>query len=202
MSEDWQKVDVERAVGIIAEINPHLQPVPFTEESTTLRRQAVSFYKGYDFCELTDLSAIPAARKYVIYKPGDVNVISWTNQTIYDMNDKAPIFLNELTVVDYVRFFFRYVRGRSAQFFLTESIDDIRWQVEPPLQGRKVMQEMLSPVTLVSQDEDGTYNLEAYMIFRDSLFKTQIHVSKEGLVNMSKEELKIEGMPVQQESAA
>lgn len=202
MSEDWHKVDVERTARILSEVNPHLEPVPFSMESTTVRTQRLPFYREYEFLELTDLSAVPAARKYAIYKPGDVNVVNWTNQAIYDTNEKAPIRLDERSVVDYVKFFFGYVRGRHGRFLIIETIDDIRWQVEPPLQGRKVMQQMLEPVTLTGKEEDGTFNLEAYMVFKDSLFKTKVHVKPDGLVSMSEEELKIEGMPVLQDSAA
>ncbi len=201
MAEDWQKLDVEKAARIIAEINPHLAPVPFSPEQTTIRTQPMSFYKGFELCELTDLSAIPAARKYAIYKPGEAHVIDWTNNVIYNLNESAPIALDARTVCDYTRFFFNYVRGRHGRFLIIESIDDIRWQVEPPLQGRKVMQEMLSPITLVGQD-DGIFTLEAYMVFKDSLFKTQIHIKEDGLVSMSKEELKVEGMPVLQDAVA
>ncbi|MDE1151470.1 MAG: hypothetical protein PW788_02940 [Micavibrio sp.] len=201
MTEDWQKLDSEKAARILSEINPHLEPVPFSMESTTIRSHKLGFYKNYDLFELTDLSAVPGARKYVIYKPGDVNVINWTNQAIYETNEKAPIVLERGNVIEYVKFFFNYVRGRHGRFQIIETIDDIRWQVEPPLQGRKVMQEMLEPVTYVSQDEDGTFNLEAYMVFKDSLFKTKVHAKKDGLVSMSDEELKIEGMPVLQDAA-
>ncbi len=202
MTDDWQKLDAERAARILGEINPHLEPVPFNIESTTIRTQTLPFYRGYQLCELTDLSAVPAARKYAIYKAGDVNVINWTNQTIYDTNEKAPVILDATTVLSYVRFFFNYVRGRHGRFVIVETIDDIKWQVEPPLQGRKVMQDMLEPLTLVDQEKDGTFVLEAYMVFKDSLFKTRIHVKKDGLVSMSDEELKIEGMPVLQDTAA
>lgn len=202
MTEDWQKLDSETAAKILSEINPHLEPVPFSQESTTVRSAKMSFYKDYVFYELTDLSAVPGARKYALCKQGDVNVINWTNQSIYEVNEKAPIRLDERSVVDYVRFFFTYVRGRHGRFLIIETIDDIKWQVEPPMQGRKVMQEMLEPVHVTSQDADGTFNLDVYMVFKDSLFKTKVHVRKDGLVSMSDEELKIEGMPVLQDTAA
>lgn len=202
MSDDWQKTDSENARRILGEINPSLEPIPFRPEATTIRTHQLSFYREHILVELTDLSAVPGARKYALYKPGDVNVINWTNQAIYETNEKAPVLLNEKTVVDYVKFFFNYVRGRHGRFVIIETIDDVRWQIEPPLQGRKVMQEMLEPVTLTSQDPDGTFNLEAFMVFKDSLFRTKVHVKKEGLVSMSSEELKIEGMPVLQDAMA
>jgi hypothetical protein len=202
MSDDWQKTDSENTLRMLGEINPFLEPIPFRPETTTIRTQKPPFYREHILVELTDLSAVPGARKYALYKPGDVNVINWTNQAIYETNEKAPVLLNEKTVVDYVKFFFNYVRGRHGRFVIIETIDDVRWQIDPPLQGRKVMQEMLEPVTLISQDPDGTFNLEAFMVFKDSLFKTKIHVRKEGLVSMSSEELKIEGMPVFQDVMA
>ncbi|MBU6474989.1 MAG: hypothetical protein KGL10_01545 [Alphaproteobacteria bacterium] len=200
--EDWQKLGSEKAARILDEINPRLTPVPFLQESTTVRTQRLSFYKDHLLVELTDLSTVPGARKYALYKPGDVHVLDWTNRVIYEMNEKAPARLDEETVVAYVKFFFSYVRGRHGRFLVIETIDDVRWQVEPPAQGRKVMQEMLSPVTLESRDADGTFNLSAFMVFKDSLFKTRIHVQPDGLVSMSEEDLKIEGMPVLQDSAA
>lgn len=202
MTDDWQKQDQSHAARILAEINPHLEPVPFVADSTTIRCQPLPFYRGYQLCELTDLSAVPAARKYAIYKPGDVNVINWTNQTIYETNEKAPITLDPANVLAYARFFFNYVRGRHGRFTIVETIDDIKWQVEPPLQGRKVMQDMLEPLTFIERDSNGTFILEAYMVFKDSLFKTRIQVKPDGMVSMSDEELKIEGMPVLQDTAA
>lgn len=201
MTEDWQKIDPEKALQMLGEINPRLEPVPFNPATTAVRIQKLSFYRSHALLELTDLSAIPGARKYVLYKPGDVNVLNWTNQIIYETNEKSPIVLDEDTVLDYVRFFFGYVRGRHGRFSVVETTDDVHWQIEPPVQGRKVMQEILEPVTLVSQDADGTFNLDAFMVFKDSLFKTKVHVKRDGLVSMSDEELKIEGMPVLQDLA-
>jgi hypothetical protein len=205
MTEEWQKLTPEAAARLLGEVNPHLAPVSFSPDSTTIRTQKLPFYKDYSFLELTDLSTVPGARKYVLYKAGakpDVNVINWTNQSIYDTNEKAPVILNEDTVVSYVKFFFSYVRGRHGRFLIIETIDDVRWQIEPPAQGRKIMQEMLAPVTLEDREADGTFNLSAFMVFKDSLFRTRIHVKPDGLVSMSDEDLKIEGMPVLQDSAA
>ena len=200
MIEDWQKLDSEKTVQMLDEINPYLDPVQFDPDAVTIRSQKLSFYKDYMFFELTDLSAIPGARKYAICKPGEVNVINWTNHIIYEINEKAPIFLNKKSVVNYVRFFFNYIRGRHGRFLIVETIDDVRWQIDPPVQGRKVMQEMLEPMTLIDQDQDGVFNLEAFMIFKDSLFKTKIQVKSDGFVSMFDEDLKIEDMPILQDS--
>lgn len=202
MAEDWQKLDTDKVQKLLADINPRLAPVAFDAASTTVRFQRLPFYRDYVLYELTEHGAIPPVKKYTLAnKSGDAMVIDWTNKPIYDTNEKAPVILNEDTVAAYVRFFFNYVRGRKGRFQLVEGIEDIRWQVEPPAQGRKVMQDMLSPVTITAQDGQGTYHLEGFMIFKDALFKTKIHVMKDGLISMTEEELKVEGLPVIQDAA-
>ncbi len=196
MSREWEKLDEEWTARILDEINPSIEPVPFNLETTSIRKQELSFYNDHDFYELTDMSAVPSVRKYAIYKPGDVNVINWTNQAIYDVNEKSELVLNDNSVGEYVKFFFSYVRGRHGRFIIVEKLDDIKWQKEPPEQGKKVINEMLKSVSVKSKDDDGTYNLEGFMVFKDSLFKTDIHVKADGMVSLSNEELKIEGMPV------
>lgn len=202
MTETWEKLGADEAAAVLAAVNPFIDPVPFNSKTTTVRRQPLRFYDQYSFYELTDLSAIPSVRKYALaslkggQQKNDVRMITWTNQPIYEANEKGPIRIDDGNVADYVRFFFNYVRGRHGRFVIVETVDDIRWQVEPPLQGRKVMQDMLFPVTVTGRDEDGAWQLKACMIFKDSLFSTKIHVRPDGLVALSDEELKIEGMPV------
>jgi len=199
MSDNWTKLEEKKAVKILQEINKFITPVAFNEERTILRSQPLPFYKYYDLIEMTDMSTVPAAKKFAIYKPGNVKVIDWTNNTIYEVNQKAPIKLDETNVISYIKFFFSYVYGRHGKFSVIEAVDDIKWQVDPPMQGRKIMQEMLSPVKIKNKNPDGGFDLEGFMVFKDSLFRTDIRVDAEGIVDMSQEELKVEGMPVLQE---
>ena len=199
MTSDWQKCDPIKAVKILEHINPHVEPVPMKVDSTTVRERDLPFYKDLKFYEMTDLSAIPGARKYAMANDNTVYMVNWTNAPIYQANAGEKLDLDDQSVRDYVKFFFAYVRGRHGRFIIVESFEDIKWQNEPPAQGRKVIQEMLHPVTVLNQDSDGTYNLECYMVFKDSLFRTLVHVEANGNVSMSDEELKIEGMPVIQD---
>lgn len=201
MSDDWQKLDNDKAAKWLKAINPHLAPVPFTPENTTLRIMKLPFYRDYVLYELTDHAAVPAARKYALAsETGDVLVIDWTNQPIYAANEKSPLILNENTVVPYVKFFFNYVRGRNNRFQFVESIDDLRWVTEPAIHNRKTIQDTLEPIMVIAHDVEGTYHLEAFMAFKDALFKTKIHVKKDGVIGMSEEEVKFENLSIMQDA--
>ena len=200
MSAEWLKLDTKDKETLLAAVNPYITPVPFKVENTTVRKRALPFYKDFAFYELSDMSTVPGARKYALSNGKSVYMVNWTNAPIYEVNEIAPITLDEQSVVDYVKFFFAYVRGRHGRFVIVENLDEIKWQNEPPRQGRKMIKEMLRPVTYLNTDKNGNYKLEAFMVFKDALFHTLIHVAPDGEVTMSDEEIKIEGMPVIQDA--
>lgn len=195
-SNAFVKVDPEESAKLLAEINPYFGAGAFNENTATVLGQELSFYPGYYFLDIADYSITPAPRKFVIYKRGDVTVLNWTNDPLYRLNERVPVKINEDTVADYVRFFFTYIRGRHGRFIIVESVDDISWSEEPPLAARKAIGQRIFPVEVKSTSRDGTTHLTASMVFKDSLFRTDIHVKAGGAVDLSGEELLIEDMPV------
>ncbi|MEM6780492.1 MAG: hypothetical protein AAF569_01360 [Pseudomonadota bacterium] len=192
----FQKLEIEEATPILSEVNAAIEGSPFAGESISVLAQDLPFYAGYRFLEVSDHAAQPVRVQYIVYKPGDVVPLNWTNEPIYNLNEKAPIALSNDNVGLYAKFFFTYVRGRHGRFLIAESVDDIDWRDDPPPAARKAVGAMLTPVTITDVAVDGTYNLIAQMMFKDSLFKSAIHVKTDGTVSLSDEELLIEDMPV------
>lgn len=195
-ADQFVKLDLLECETVLEEINPALKGSHFHPATVTILANEPSFYPGYRFLDLADYETVPNIRKFVLYKPGHVVVLNWTNEPIYVLNEKAPIHLDETTVADYVRFFFTYVRGRHGRFIITESVEDVMWRDEPPPAARKAIGKMLEPLHIVERGPVGDFKLVARMMFKDSLFKTTVNVQANGLVNLSDEELLIEDMPV------
>lgn len=192
----FKKLEPEDAAKTLSLINPKLDGSPFESDAVAVLTQRLPFYPGYEFLEVTDHAANPLRVQYVIFKPEDPIILNWTNEPIYDLNSRLPIGLDKDNVGLYVKFFFTYVRGRHGRFLIVDGVDDIRWKDDPPPAARKAVGEMIQPVTLQNIGEDGTYNLKACMIFKDSLFQSAVHVKPDGHVSMSDEELLVEDMPV------
>jgi hypothetical protein len=186
--------DIEK---ILEKTKPVFDGISFQAENTTIMSRSLEFYPGYKFYDMADQTNTPPLRRFVLIKKDNINVLDFTNAPIYDLNKAAPIYLNEDTVVDYVRFFFNFVRGRHGRFLIVESVDDIAWKEEPPPAARKSIGKLIMPVAQISKDvDDGAYHLHAQMMFRDSLFAADITVQKDGMVELSNEQLMIEDMPV------
>lgn len=192
----YVKADRLEAEKILAAIGPYLQGGVFPADTSVVMTRPLSFYPGYTFIDIADHATLPARRRFVIRKGSDVVVLDFSNAPIYALNERCPIRLEERNMAEYVRFFFAFVRGRHGRFQLCETVDDIHWREEPPPAARKAVAKMLKPLEIVSTDAEGTAHFIAQMIFKDTLFETEIEVRKDGSVKLGNEKLLIEDMPV------
>lgn len=194
--EAFEKLDLAEAATILDRVNPLLDGIDFDPVDTVIMAVDISFYSGYRLLDLINYGAAIPSHRYVVNKDNEDIVLNFTNEPIYALNKNVPIVLNQNNVADYVRFFFMYVRGRHGRFLISESVEDINWREEPPPAAKKTIGQMLRPLRLKDNGLDGTYNMTATMMFKDSLFKSDITVTTGGLVTLSNEELLIEDMPV------
>lgn len=195
--DTYVKLSSEEVEDVLAKTAKTFDGVSFNAQNTVIMSRTLDFYPGYKFYDMADHSQNPASRRFVLIKKDKVIVLDFTNAPIYDLNKAAPIYLNEDTIHDYVRFFFNFVRGRHGRFLIVETVDDIAWREEPPPAARKSIGKLIMPVAHITKDvDDGSFQLHAQMMFRDSLFSADISVDKEGVVQLSNEQLMIEDMPV------
>ena len=121
------QLDPNAAQAILAEIAPTILPVKLPHDKTLIQVADLPFYKDYKFYALTDMTLPPPNVRYMLYKPGDVSLMNWTNEPIYSVNEKAPIILDRKTLVPYAKFFFHFVRGQLGRFVIVEKPEDMIW---------------------------------------------------------------------------
>lgn len=194
--EKFEKIDGPAANDFLNQVNPLLPIAPFDAQSTTILSRELSFYPGYKLTEIQNKRQTPPVQINLIYRDQDIHILDWSNTPIYQLNQEVPITLNEQTVISYVTFFFHYVRGKHGRFLFVENVDDINWREDPPPAARKAIGKMLQPVQITQKNADGSFELLACMIFKDSLFQSKITVEPHGHVTLFDEELLIEDMPV------
>ena len=194
--EAFEKLELETVTALLEELNPHFEGIQFEPGATTILGLKLDFYPGYQLLDISNHTVMPPIQRFAIYKPGDCTVIDFTNTPIYALNKNVPIQLTQENVGEYVHFFFTYIRGRHGRFLIAENVDDITWKDDPPPSARKAMGKMIVPITLNSLQNDGSFKLSVSMMFKDSLFKSDVLVTKEGYVSLENEELLVEDIPV------
>lgn len=196
IQQDFEKLELAEVATILDRLNPLFQGSVFDPVETTVLGATLPFYPGHRLLEISDHTVSPPLQRFVLYGQDSAIVLDFTNAPIYALNKELPLQLNAETVFDYARFFFTYVKGRHGRFLISEGVDDINWKEEPPPAARKAIGKMLRPLALKTQDSDGSFLMEATVMFKNSLFKSDIRISADGSVSLSNEELLIEDMPV------
>lgn len=159
------------------EIARDLLPISVPADKTLVQVAALPFYEEYKLYALTDMTLPPPNVRYVLYKTGDLNIMNWTNEPIYGVNEKAPIKLDRKTLVPYAKFFFHYVRGQLGRFIIVEKPEDVRWLDEANEKEKADVAERLMPVTYKGIGRDNLFTLTATVIFKNALFRTDIKVA-------------------------
>ena len=192
----FKKLPAKESQTILKAINDNSDLSDFKMDQTVIMGQGLIFYPEYKLLDIADKTIIPEKQLYVVYKSAkEFQILDFSNQSIYKTNKVAPLQLDAGSVCDYVQFFFNFARGEHGRFILTETLDDIKWQDEPPLNARKAISKLLIPLTVVECKKD-KYILKATYLFLDTLIQSQIIVDAKGMITIEDEEILIEDMPV------
>ena len=194
---DWQEFDPESAPRVVAEINKTMpEDKKFDENYTIVQFVDLPFYAEYQLIELSDNSGDTPLIRRALYKAGDAQILNWTNGPIYSTNEKAPLVLNNETAADYVRFFFNYVKGRHGRFIIVETPEEIIWQAAPPEKAKEALAKMIVGLDVNDVADNGTMTMLSFMVFKDSLFKANVQIQRDGIISLTDEALVVEGMPI------
>lgn len=194
--EAFEKLELAETATVLDEINPLLEGSAFDPVETTILAADIPFYPGCRLLDIGNHTVMPPVRRFVVYSRKKSVVLNFSNEVIYKFNSEWPIKLDESNVGIYVRFFFTYVRGKHGRFLIVENVDDVPWKEDPPPTARQAVGKMIKPITLKESDIEDEYKLQIHLVFRDSLFKSDVTVKKDGLVALSNEELLLENLPV------
>ena len=194
--EAYTKLEIDEVASILDRGNKMVEGSLFDPLETTIMAIDIPFYPGYRFLDIADYATNPPLQRYVLQKDDEFTLLDWTYKPIYKVNESAPISLDKENVIDYVRFFFSHVRGRHGRFILCESLENIKWKDEPLAAERKSFSQMIEPVKIIDVLKNGVYKLEARMMLKNTLFKTNIFVEPNGKVVMDNYEILFDEMPV------
>ena len=196
--EAFEKLEIDEIATILDILNQDVEGSTFDPLETTILAIEPSFYPGYRFLSVADHATTPPLERYAFQKidTQEFIIVDWTYKTIYDLNAAAPIALTDGNVLEYVRMFFSYVKGRHGRFIICESSDNVQWKDEPPLDVRKKLNETMQPMVIKNKRKDGVYEISAFMMLKDALFNVDIYVEPTGKITMSDHEIIIEEIPV------
>ncbi len=173
----FQTLSPDDARAFISTVAPDIAPVSLPADKTLVQAANLPFYGEYRLYALTDMSLPPPNVRYILYKPGDANLMNWTNEPIYSVNERAPIKLDKKTLVPYAKFFFHYVRGQLGRFIIVEKPEEVVWLPNANAKEKAEVAARLMPVTYKGIGRDNLFTLTCTVVFKNALFKTDIRIA-------------------------
>jgi hypothetical protein len=173
----FQNLDAAATQALLADIADDVSPVKFTEGKTSVQSAALPFYDEFKLYALSDSTLPQPNTRYMLYKPGDVSLMNWTNEPIYAVNERAPIKLDRKTAIPYSKFFFHYVRGQLGRFIIVEKPEEVVWLSNANDKEKAAVAEKLMPVSYKGIGRDNLFTLTATVVFKNALFKTDIKIA-------------------------
>jgi hypothetical protein len=173
----FQTLDTAAAQKFVAEIGDDIAPVKLPVNRTAVQVADLSFYDDFKLYALSDTTLPPPNPRYILMRPDDVQVMNWTNEPIYSVNERAPIKLDRKTIVSYAKFFFHYVRGQLGRFIIVEKPDEVVWLPNANAGEKQEVNSRLTTVAYKGVGRDNLYTLTATVVFKNALFKTDIKVA-------------------------
>ncbi len=173
----FKPLDAAATQQMLADIADEISPVKLPADKTTIQVADLAFYDEFKFYAVSDTTLPQPNQRYMLYKPGDVSLMNWTNEPIYAVNERAPIKLDRKTTIPYAKFFFHYVRGQLGRFIIVEKPEEVVWLSNANDKEKADVAQRLMPVTYKGSGRDNLFTLTATVVFKNALFKTDIKIA-------------------------
>lgn len=173
----FNQVEPTAARALLSEIAPEIMPVTLPPDKTLVQVADLPFYEEHKLYALTDMTLPPPNVRYMLYKPGDVSLMDWTNEPIYSVNERATMKLDRKTLISYAKFFFHFVRGQLGRFIIVEKPEEVVWLPNANDKEKADVAERLMPVTYKGIGRDNLFTLTCTVVFKNALFRTDIKVA-------------------------
>ncbi|MDD3029037.1 MAG: hypothetical protein PHS57_01965 [Alphaproteobacteria bacterium] len=173
----FQSLDSAATQKFLDAVKGSFASVSLEGDGVSVQYADLPFYDEVKLYAITDSALPPPNTRYVLYRKGDVCVMDWTNEPIYDVNERAPIKIDRKTCIPYARFFFHFVRGQLGRFIIVEKPEEVSWLPNATEQEKTAVNQKLLPLTYKGIGRDNLITLTATVVFKNALFKTDIKIA-------------------------
>ncbi len=191
MYEDnnWNAVTGDELAGFLDQINPIDGKYRTSPQSTQVHWRTLPFYETVALIRVNDPNWVNKKLNiYYLTDQGNLFRLNGTSPPIHEVNNKAPIKLNEDNVLDYLKFFCFFVRGEEGPFYIAEDIADPNMPSEMDDTTRSVIEGTVRPSSFEGMNEQGHFLCDAVVFYSNALFIANFAIQHTGMIEMLRDE--------------
>ena len=122
---NWQRLDRENTLKTIDSVKSASEASLFSVATSEVQRAHLSFYNGVELYKLTNFASLPSFSFEYLGDGMHFHYLDGTDQSIFTVNDKGHLALDERSVVDYLAFYFAHVITDEEEMSLIQDPHDM-----------------------------------------------------------------------------
>ncbi len=189
IDNNWNDVEGEELSGFLGQINPIDGKYRTSPSSTQVSWRTMPFYESVALIRVQDPNWVN--KKMCIYyltDEGNLFRLNGTSPPIHEVNNKAPIKINEENVLEYLKFFCFFVRGDEGPFYIAEDMSDKNLPEDMDGTTRSVVEGVIRPASFEGINEQGHFLCNAVVYYSNALFIANFAVQPSGMIEMLNDE--------------
>ncbi|HCT30241.1 MAG TPA: hypothetical protein DIW31_05805 [Bacteroidales bacterium] len=154
------------------------------------------FYSDFNLITFIDLSFSPYLEIRLLDNGEKSIILDGTPQPFYEVNAISPLQFTEKNVFQYAMLVLGNTQKNDNSYRLVTSIDDIYFSQEPTKEQYQLIESSIR--TTKVKHEEGSYKIKTTLLFDDTVAKVVIRVFDNGKVEIAKEKLLLNNMPIRE----
>ncbi len=186
---NWNEVEGDELAGFLDQINPIDGKYRTSPASTRVAWRTLPFYETVALIRVQDPNWVN--KKMTIYyltDQGNLFRLNGTSPPIHEVNNKAPIKINEDNVLEYLKFFCFFVRGDEGPFYVAEDMSDPNLPEDMDATTKSVIEGTIRPSSFEGMNEQGLFLCDAVVFYSNALFIANFSVQGSGMIEMLNDE--------------
>ncbi len=186
---NWNEVEGDELAGFLEQINPIDGKYRTSPASTRVAWRTLPFYETVALIRVQDPNWVNKSMTiYYLTDQGNLFRLNGTSPPIHEVNNKAPIKINEDNVLEYLKFFCFFVRGDEGPFYVAEDMSDPNLPEDMDGTTRSVIEGTVRPASFEGMNEQGHFLCDAVVYYSNALFIANFSVQSSGMIEMMNDE--------------
>jgi len=154
------------------------------------------FYNDFKLYTFVDLSFSPYLEIRLLDNGIKTFILDGTQNPFLEASSVSPLILTSENVYQYAMLVLGNTQKNDNSYRLVNSVDDIYFSSEPTEEQYHQLE--LSIKTPKIKKEKDSYLIKTTLLFDDSVIRVQINVALDGRVNIVKEKVLLNNMPIRE----
>jgi len=190
----WTRLNRDDAHQVLNRLSGTRDAVVFSKEATEVSWRSLPFYNKYKLYRLINYATMPTFSLTYLSDGNEFITLDGTANPIYTVNEKDPVRLNEMNVVNYLDFFFANVQGSEGDVFLIKDPKKLPFLSALTKEQRESVYSGFKPVQVSQNAAANLFRVSGTLYYGGGLISSTILVQNDGKLSFQDQSLLLNGI--------